>query len=97
MFRSYNHQNFSLPLFQLSYKGGVYILHFIYLGGTIVNSNLFFNKKMNTEKVLLSIPLIYATYLVISCPCDTIMKCHQKEYLFAVGIPTIYIFGKIIF
>ena len=52
---------------------------------------------MNTEKVLLSIPLIYATYLVISCPCDTIMKCHQKEYLFAVGIPTIYIFGKIIF
>lgn len=40
----------------------------------------------NSQKILLSLPLAYASYITVTCPCDPVLSCHYKEYLAAMSV-----------
>lgn len=45
---------------------------------------LFENLKNPISKFFVVTPLLYAVYLVIQCPCEILLKCHEKEFTVAI-------------
>ena len=42
-------------------------------------------------KLLLSGSLLYASYLIYKCPCDTVVKCQRWSFYTATLAPVVYV------
>lgn len=44
------------------------------------------------KKIFIFIPLTYASYINLTCPCDIHLSCHFWEFFIALTIPLISLF-----
>ena len=36
-----------------------------------------------------AVSLVYATYLVVKCPCDVLASCQQTQFYIATAVPLV--------
>jgi hypothetical protein len=41
------------------------------------------------EKAFIAVPLMYASYITWTCPCDPCLACHKTEFYGALGLSAI--------
>ena len=50
-------------------------------------------EQMELNRWLVAIPLAYATYTTITCPCDPyLLSCHLPHFYLSVGLPLVYVY-----
>lgn len=50
-------------------------------------------QQMELNRWLVGLPLAYATYITITCPCDPyLLSCHQPHFYLAVGSAVAYVY-----
>ena len=42
------------------------------------------------QKILIGIPLIYATYINFTCPCSVHLSCHLTEFFGSILFVSLY-------
>jgi len=47
--------------------------------------------ELTSEKVVLSASLLFASYLIVKCPCDPICECNKTYVYASLGLPLLYI------
>lgn len=52
---------------------------------------------MALAKVLTLTALMYATYLTVKCPCETLLCCSKTKYIIAMGVATSIPLGLMFF
>lgn len=44
------------------------------------------------ESLVVTVLLLIAIYITITCPCEKTLYCHRYLFYFLVGVPLVYIF-----